>query len=83
MRYTDKSEIFELCKRAVDLTFLPTFQQNAVASNMAGFYTEFELGLELDSLDVRGILLYHRRKSGRWVVIRSFPLSGTRLEMMS
>ncbi|RXW12274.1 hypothetical protein EST38_g13579 [Candolleomyces aberdarensis] len=65
MRYTDEGEILELCKWTVDLTSLPTFQQNAATSNMAGFYTEFELGLELDSVEVRGILLYHGQEWGR------------------
>ncbi|KAJ2915337.1 hypothetical protein MD484_g5072, partial [Candolleomyces efflorescens] len=66
MRYTDEGEILELCKWTVDLTSLPTFQQNAATSNMAGFYTEFELGLELDSVEVRGILLYHGQEWGRY-----------------
>ncbi|KAF5326409.1 hypothetical protein D9611_000946 [Ephemerocybe angulata] len=65
MRYTDEGETLELCKWTVDLTSLPTFQQNAASSNMAGFYTEFELGLELDSVEVRGILLYHGQEWGR------------------
>lgn len=67
MRYTDEGEILELCKWTVDLTSLPTFQQNAASSNMAGFYTEFELGLELDSVEVRGILLYNGQEWGRCV----------------
>jgi hypothetical protein len=36
---------------------------------MAGFYTEFELGLELDSVEVRGILLYHGQEWGRYVTL--------------
>jgi len=67
MRYTDEGEILELCKWTVDLRSLPTFQQNAQSSGMAGFYTEFELGLELDSVEVRGILLYQGQEWGRYV----------------
>lgn len=76
MRYTDEGEILELCKWTVDLTSLPTFQQNAAGSNMAGFYTEFELGLELDSVEVRGILLYNGQEWGR-SVFRFFLPSST------
>ncbi|KAJ3550483.1 hypothetical protein NMY22_g464 [Coprinellus aureogranulatus] len=67
MRYSDEGEVLELCKWTVDLTSLPTFQQNASMSPMAGFYTEFELGLELDSVEVRGILLYNGQEWGRVV----------------
>ncbi|TEB12676.1 hypothetical protein FA13DRAFT_967888 [Coprinellus micaceus] len=44
--------------------------------NMAGFYTEFELGLELDSVEVRGILLYNGQEWGRVI----FDFLGIRLE---
>lgn len=30
--------------------------------------SEFELGLELDSAEVRGILLYENQEWGRWVL---------------
>jgi hypothetical protein len=83
MRYTDEGEILELCKWTVDLTSLPTFQQNAATSNMAGFYTEFELGLELDSVEVRGILLYHGQEWGRYVFCLFFPRFAPGLDMMS
>lgn len=65
MRYTDEGETFELCKWTVDLSSLPTFRQNAAMPQMGGFYTEFELGLELDSAEVRGILLYNNQEWGR------------------
>jgi hypothetical protein len=65
MRYTDEGETNELCKWTVDLSSLPTFRQNASMPQMAGFYTEFELGLELDSAEVRGILLYNNQEWGR------------------
>lgn len=65
MRYTDEGELLELCKWTVDLSSLPTFQQNASSSSMGGFYTEFELGLELDSVEVRGILLFNNQEWGR------------------
>ncbi|KAF9048041.1 actin-like ATPase domain-containing protein [Hymenopellis radicata] len=63
MRYTDEGETTELCKWTVDLSSLPAFQQGALSGG--GFYTEFELGLELDSAEVRGILLYDNQEWGR------------------
>jgi len=83
MRYTDEGELTELCKWTVDLSSLPTFKQNA-SVGATGFYTgmlstpksdvelkygtEFELGLELDSAEVRGILLYNGQEWGRRVL---------------
>ncbi|KAJ3572787.1 hypothetical protein NP233_g2855 [Leucocoprinus birnbaumii] len=64
MRYTDEGETTELCKWTVDLSSLPSFRNNA-ATQAGGFYTEFELGLELDSAEVRGILLYNNQEWGR------------------
>jgi hypothetical protein len=65
MRYTDEGETTELCKWTVDLSSLPTFKHNAAILQTGGFYTEFELGLELDSAEVRGILLYNQQEWGR------------------
>ncbi|KZT37177.1 hypothetical protein SISSUDRAFT_1071277 [Sistotremastrum suecicum HHB10207 ss-3] len=67
MRYTDEGETQELCRWTVDLGTLPTFQQHANASNPSGFYTDFELGLELDSAEVRGVLLHDGQEWGRVV----------------
>ncbi|KAF9480618.1 actin-like ATPase domain-containing protein [Pholiota conissans] len=67
MRYTDEGETDELCKWTVDLSSLPTFRQSASTPGMGGFYTEFELGLELDSVEVRGILMYNDQEWGRVV----------------
>jgi len=67
MRYTDEGETTELCKWTVDLGILPTFQQNSQMPNPNGFYTEFELGLELDSAEVRGVLVYGGQDWGRVV----------------
>jgi hypothetical protein len=39
MRYTDEGETAELCKWTVDLSSLPTFQQNAAMPQPGGFYT--------------------------------------------
>lgn len=85
-RYTDEGETVELCKWTVDISSLPSFQENAgIQPN--GFYTgmsesfardapmvcgaktesDFELGLELDSAEVRGILLYEGTEWGRVV----------------
>ena len=63
-RYTDDGDLVELCKWTVDLGSLPPFQQHAASQAAAmgqGFYTEFELGLELDSAEVRGVLLYNNQ----------------------
>lgn len=65
MRYTDEGETTELCKWTVDLGSLPPFQQ--FAQSQQGFYTEFELGLELDSAEVRGVVLYKGMEVGRVV----------------
>ncbi|KAL0952735.1 hypothetical protein HGRIS_006966 [Hohenbuehelia grisea] len=65
MRYTDEGETMELCKWTVDISSLPTFRQNAMNPQPGGFYTEFELGLELDSAEVRGILIYSGQEWGR------------------
>ncbi|TFK82502.1 actin-like ATPase domain-containing protein [Polyporus arcularius HHB13444] len=67
MRYTDEGEINELCKWTIDLGALPSFQHNASIPNSTGFYTEFELGLELDSAEVRGVLIYQGQDWGRVV----------------
>ncbi|KAI0270643.1 actin-like ATPase domain-containing protein [Gloeopeniophorella convolvens] len=67
MRYTDEGETVELCKWTVDIGSLPSFQENASMPTQNGFYTDFELGLELDSAEVRGILLYEGQEWGRVV----------------
>lgn len=67
MRYTDEGETMELCKWTVDLNVLPSFQENASMPHPTGFYTEFELGLELDSAEVRGILVHEGQDWGRVV----------------
>ncbi|KAJ8516208.1 hypothetical protein ONZ45_g6483 [Pleurotus djamor] len=65
LRYTDEGETMELCKWTVDIASLPSFRQNAASPGAGGFYTEFELGLELDSAEVRGILIYGGQEWGR------------------
>ncbi|GAA5889548.1 hypothetical protein JCM5296_005982 [Sporobolomyces johnsonii] len=55
-RYTDEGEIQELARWTVDLSPLPSFQFNAQTSS-GGFYTEFDLGLILDSAEVLGVLV--------------------------
>ncbi|KAI6113468.1 hypothetical protein EDD16DRAFT_1137510 [Pisolithus croceorrhizus] len=67
MRYTDEGETMELCKWTVDLTTLPSFRQNASMPQRNGFYTEFELGLEMDSAEVRGVLFYEGQEWSRVV----------------
>ncbi|KAH9476913.1 hypothetical protein JR316_0010829 [Psilocybe cubensis] len=82
MRYTDEGETTELCKWTVDLSSLPTFRENVAARQnsvggpqMGGFYTEFELGLELDSAEVRGIVLFNNQEWGRFA--SGFPASSS------
>ncbi|THU93853.1 actin-like ATPase domain-containing protein [Dendrothele bispora CBS 962.96] len=65
MRYNDEGETSELCKWTVDLSTLPAFQQSALLGQSGGFYTEFEIGLELDSAEVRGVLLHNNQEWGR------------------
>jgi len=67
MRYTDEGEITELCKWTVDLGTLRPFQNYALNPTGQGFTTEFELGLELDSAEVRGVVIYEGREVGRVV----------------
>ncbi|KIM65535.1 hypothetical protein SCLCIDRAFT_1212271 [Scleroderma citrinum Foug A] len=67
MRYTDEGETTELCKWTVDLSTLPSFRQNASIPQPNGFYTEFELGLEMDSAEVRGVLFYEGQEWSRVV----------------
>ncbi|GAA6018692.1 hypothetical protein JCM11491_001264 [Sporobolomyces phaffii] len=55
-RYTDEGEISELCRWSVDLSALPSFQYHAQTTT-GGFYTEFDLGLVLDSAETLGFLL--------------------------
>lgn len=50
-RYTDDGDATELCRWTVDLAALPRFHQIA---NSGGGYVEFDLGLSLDSAEVRG-----------------------------
>ncbi|GAA5878397.1 hypothetical protein JCM8547_007907 [Rhodosporidiobolus lusitaniae] len=56
-RYTDEGEIVELCRWSVDLSPLPAFQYSAQMSGGGSFWTEFDLGLVLDSAEVLGVLL--------------------------
>ncbi|GJJ14004.1 hypothetical protein Clacol_008261 [Clathrus columnatus] len=64
MRYTDEGACAELCKWTVDLGTLPSFQYQATIPQPNGFYTEFELGLSVDSAEVRGVLIYENQEVG-------------------
>ncbi|KIJ47170.1 hypothetical protein M422DRAFT_164320 [Sphaerobolus stellatus SS14] len=64
MRYTDEGACNELCKWTVDLGALPSFQYQASIPQPNGFYTEFELGLSVDSAEVRGVLIYDNQEVG-------------------
>jgi len=67
LRYTDEGQIQDLCKWTVDLGTLPTFRHYSQLPHPNGFYTDFELGLELDSAEVRGVLLHQGQEWGRVV----------------
>ena len=80
MRYTDEGETSELCKWTVDLSSLPTFRQNASTPGAAGFYAgvlstmlcftcrNTDIILQnLNSAEVRGILLYNDQEWERFV----------------
>ncbi|BGP03164.1 protein of heat shock protein Hsp70 family [Rhodotorula toruloides] len=54
-RYTDEGDLTELCRWTVDLAALPKFHQ--IAEENGGGYIEFDLGLQLDSAEVRGVLM--------------------------
>jgi len=63
VRYTDEGRTSELCQWTVDLGLLPGFQQNA-SNAPGGFYTDFELAVQLDGAEVRGVLLYDGHECG-------------------
>lgn len=48
-------DLTELCRWTVDLAALPKFHQ--IAEENGGGYIEFDLGLQLDSAEVRGVLM--------------------------
>lgn len=54
--------------------FIPILSMRIHLTNFI-VYSEFELGLELDSAEVRGILLYKNQEWGRWVLDVVAPLS--------
>ncbi|GAA5889552.1 hypothetical protein JCM5296_005983 [Sporobolomyces johnsonii] len=53
-RYTDEGDLTELCRWTVNLAALPRFHRIAQGG---GGYVEFDLGLMLDSAEVRGVLM--------------------------
>ncbi|KAJ6476249.1 actin-like ATPase domain-containing protein [Mycena sanguinolenta] len=58
-RYADDADaaLRELCVWKADVSVLAAFQEAAQRNPAGGFYTDFELGLEIDSAEVRGVLL--------------------------
>ncbi|KAH9948487.1 actin-like ATPase domain-containing protein [Amylocystis lapponica] len=58
MRYMDEGETTQLCQWTVDLGVLLSFQHNASMPHASGFYADFEFGLDLDSSEIRGALIY-------------------------
>ncbi|KAK4046961.1 hypothetical protein OIO90_006379 [Microbotryomycetes sp. JL221] len=53
-RYVDDGDATELCRWTVDLSALPMYH---VVAQRGGGYVSFDLGLSLDSAEVRGVLL--------------------------
>ncbi|KAJ7145828.1 hypothetical protein C8R44DRAFT_723724 [Mycena epipterygia] len=58
-RYADEegAGLRELCVWRADVGVLPAFQEGLAVHSHRGFYTNFEVGLEFDSAEVRGVLL--------------------------
>ncbi|KAF8969097.1 actin-like ATPase domain-containing protein [Flammula alnicola] len=65
LRYMDEGDLTQTCRWTVDLKTLPSFVYNGRSGQSEGFYTEFEVGLELESTEVRGVLLYEGLEHGR------------------
>ncbi|KAF8331926.1 actin-like ATPase domain-containing protein [Cantharellus anzutake] len=66
VRYEDEDGIDEWCKWGVDLYQIPGFEE--LAKKSQGFWTDFELGLEVDSVEVRGVLLFNGQECGRAIL---------------
>ncbi|KAF8879306.1 hypothetical protein CPB84DRAFT_312941 [Gymnopilus junonius] len=62
-RYVDEDSLEEVCKQVADLRTLPHFSQNI--GHEGGFYTEFALGIEVDTDVVYGIFYYNELEWGR------------------
>ncbi|KAJ7468632.1 D-arabinono-1,4-lactone oxidase-domain-containing protein [Mycena latifolia] len=74
-RYADETGagLREVCVWRADVGVLPTFQAAAQTHPAGGFYTDFEVGLELDSAEVRGVLVCENVEWGRVVFAPSPP----------
>lgn len=57
IRYFDEEKSDVLCRCRMDLETYPGFQQRAEAS-LGGFYIDFVLGVEMDTAEIRCMLLY-------------------------
>ncbi|KAJ6619054.1 hypothetical protein B0H10DRAFT_1794150 [Mycena sp. CBHHK59/15] len=70
-RYADDGGVRALCEWTADLGGLPEWQAAAAAARGGdrGFYTDFCVGLELDSAEVRGVVVsaVSGRECGRYV----------------
>ncbi|KAG9123097.1 hypothetical protein FRC07_000233 [Ceratobasidium sp. 392] len=58
-RYTDEDGVHELCRLRVDLSALPNFGENTKMGDQTGFYTSFKIAFELDTAELRGVLLHN------------------------
>ncbi|KAJ7619528.1 actin-like ATPase domain-containing protein [Roridomyces roridus] len=57
-RYADEARgLRELCIWEADLRVLPAFKQAAVTQPQGGFYTDFQIGVELDGGEISGQLM--------------------------
>jgi len=63
-RYIDQEAGEELYRCGVDLGTYPSFLEQVEASPFGNFYVDFVLGFEMDSAELRCVLLYNGEKWG-------------------
>ncbi|KAF9510361.1 hypothetical protein BS47DRAFT_1364651 [Hydnum rufescens UP504] len=54
----------ELCRCRIDLEMYPSLLEQAEASPFGNFYVDFVLGFEMDTVEIRCVLLYNGMKCG-------------------
>ncbi|KAF9511757.1 hypothetical protein BS47DRAFT_1139860 [Hydnum rufescens UP504] len=63
-RYFDEEGGEELCRCRIDLETYPSFLEQVEASPFGNFCVDFVLGFEMDSAELRCMLLYEGEKWG-------------------
>jgi len=63
-RYFDEEKGEELCRCRIDLETYPRFLEQVEASPFGNFYVDFVLGFEMDTAEMRCVLLYKGMKCG-------------------